>query len=580
MSIKRAYALYAAFFTIFIILVVKVAYIQFFSSKSLAESAFHQRLSNNTIESLRGNILDRNGIPFTNREQRYTAFIKSAYVPESVSDRGKVCAALGIEADALNNLTAKKNPLTIETNREGSDAILKMNTDWVTIVHSLNRYDSGTLAKHVIGYLSGKDKIGQAGIEKAYDKELGNNSTFEIGAVTDASKKPIKGLGYRIKSWSAEDSLHIKLTLDYHIQKLVEEAMEKNGISGAVVVEDVVTGDILAMASKPDFDQESIENYLNSSGNELFNKATAAYNLGSVFKIIDAAALYENMDTLQGKFYKPNQYLSPYMGYDTEYDMNNQVIPEDYFNLDHYECTGSVNINGLIFKCSSYLNGGHGAMNLEQAFAVSCNSYFIEMSQRIGYRNLIAMAQKFGLGTVTGISYQGVSEAGGSLPPIDSYYSKADIANLAIGQGVLLATPLQVADMVATVANGGIKNRVNIVDSVVDEEDRVVRKVRAEEGKRIISKSTADKIKSLMKAVTDYGTGKEAGMAYYGGAGGKTGSAETGTKGVVHAWFAGYFPSVEPKYSIAVFVENGLYGGKTAAPVFADIAMGMAKLGY
>jgi len=580
MSIKRAYALYAAFFTIFIILVVKVAYIQFFSSKSLAESAFHQRLSNNTIESLRGNILDRNGIPFTNREQRYTAFIKSAYVPESVSDRGKVCAALGIEADALNNLTAKKNPLTIETNREGSDAILKMNTDWVTIVHSLNRYDSGTLAKHVIGYLSGKDKIGQAGIEKAYDKELGNNSTFEIGAVTDASKKPIKGLGYRIKSWSAEDSLHIKLTLDYHIQKLVEEAMEKNGISGAVVVEDVVTGDILAMASKPDFDQESIENYLNSSGNELFNKATAAYNLGSVFKIIDAAALYENMDTLQGKFYKPNQYLSPYMGYDTEYDMNNQVIPEDYFNLDHYECTGSVNINGLIFKCSSYLNGGHGAMNLEQAFAVSCNSYFIEMSQRIGYRNLIAMAQKFGLGTVTGISYQGVSEAGGSLPPIDSYYSKADIANLAIGQGVLLATPLQVADMVATVANGGIKNRVNIVDSVVDEEDRVVREVRAEEGKRIISKSTADKIKSLMKAVTDYGTGKEAGMAYYGGAGGKTGSAETGTKGVVHAWFAGYFPSVEPKYSIAVFVENGLYGGKTAAPVFADIAMGMAKLGY
>ncbi|MEN6316865.1 MAG: penicillin-binding transpeptidase domain-containing protein [Clostridiaceae bacterium] len=580
MSIKRAYALYAAFFTIFIILVAKVAYIQFFSSKSLAESAFHQRLSNNTIESLRGNIFDRNGIPFTNREQRYTAFIKSAYVPESVSDRGKVCAALGIEADALNNLTAKNNPLTIETNREGSDAILKMNTDWVTIVHSLNRYDSGTLAKHVIGYLSGKDKIGQAGIEKAYDKELGNNSTFEIGAVTDASKKPIKGLGYRIKSWSAEDSLHIKLTLDYHIQKLVEEAMEKNGISGAVVVEDVVTGDILAMASKPDFDQESIENYLNSSGNELFNKATAAYNLGSVFKIIDAAALYENMDTLQGKFYKPNQYLSPYMGYDTEYDMNSQVIPEDYFNLDHYECTGSVNINGLIFKCSSYLSGGHGAMNLEQAFAVSCNSYFIEMSQRIGYKNLIAMAQKFGLGTVTGISYQGVSEAGGSLPPIDSYYSKADIANLAIGQGVLLATPLQVADMVATVANGGIKNGVNIVDSVVDGEDRVVREVRAEEGKRIISKSTADKIKSLMKAVTDYGTGKEAGMAYYGGAGGKTGSAETGTKGVVHAWFAGYFPSVEPKYSIAVFVENGLYGGKTAAPVFADIAMGMAKLGY
>lgn len=608
MLIKRAYTLYAAFFTIFVILVAKVAYIQFFSSKSLAESAFHQRLSNNTIETLRGNILDRNGIPFTNREQKYTAFIKSAYIPESINEREKVCAALGIGTDALNNLTSKNKPLTIETNKAGSDAILNMNPDWVTVVHSLNRYDSGTLAKHVIGYLSGRDKIGQAGIEKAYDQELGKNTTYEIGAVMDASKKPIKGLGYRIKSWGTENGLQVRLTLDYHIQKIVEEAMEKNGVSGAVVVEDAVTGDMLALASKPDFDPESIEDYLDSSRNELFNKATAAYNLGSVFKIIDVAALYENMDTLKDKFTLPNQYLTPYMGYGTDYGtgngegngmgydagyrpdyiadsnadngMNNSLIPKDYFNLDHYECTGSANINGLIFKCSSYLSGGHGAINLEQAFALSCNSYFIEMSQRVGYRNLIAMAQKFGLGTETGVSYQGVSEAGGSLPPIDSYYSKADIANLAIGQGVLLATPLQVADIVATIANGGIKNKVNIVDSIVDEEGKVVKKVRVDEGQRIISKSTADKIKSLMKAVTNYGTGKEAGMAYYGGAGGKTGSAETGNKDVVHAWFAGYFPSVEPKYSIAVFVENGLYGGKAAAPVFADIAMGMAKLGY
>lgn len=552
MLVKRLYILYTIFFIFFVGLIARVAYIQFFSNKSLAESAFRQRLSNNSVEVLRGSILDKNGIPFTNRDQKYTAFIKSAFIPKSINEREKVCAALGINADALNNLTSKSKPLMVETNEEGSNSLIEMDLEWVSIIHSLNRYGSGTLAKHVIGYLSGKDRVGQDGVEKAYEAELRNDSLFEIGAVTDAAKNPIKGLGYRVKNWDTDEKCNVKLTLDYHIQKVVEDVMDRNDISGAVVVEDVVTGDVLAMASKPDFDQEAVENYLDSSGNELFNKATASYNLGSVFKIVDVAALFENIDS----------------------------IPDIITGLDNYFCTGSVNINGLIFKCSSYLDGGHGEISLEQAFARSCNSYFIEMCQKIGYRNLISMAQKFGLGAETGISNQGVNETKGSLPTMNGYYSKADIANLAIGQGVLLATPLQVADIVATVANGGIKNRINIVDSVIDEDGRIIREIRVKQGQRIISKSTADKIKSLMEAVTAYGTGMEAGMDYYGGAGGKTGSAETGSKDVVHAWFAGYFPLVEPKYSIAVFVENGLYGGKAAAPVFAEIAREMTDKGY
>ena len=548
MSAKRAYILYGIFFILFTGLMARIAFIQFFPNRPLAESAFKQRLSNNSVETLRGNILDQNGISFTNREQRYTAFIKPAYMPKTISEREKVCAVLGISVEILNNLTSKSKPITIETDKAGSDAILEMKLGWVSIVHSLNRYDDDTLAKHVIGYLSKKDRVGQAGIEKEYENSLRDNSIFEIGTITDAAKNPIKGLGYRVKNWGTDDKLNVKLTLDYHIQKIVEDAMDRNGVSGAVVVEDVATGDILAMASKPEFDQEAVENYLGSNGNELFNKATAAYNLGSVFKIIDTAALFESDESIT--------------------------------DMENYYCEGSVDINGLLFKCSSYLDGGHGFVNLEQAFAKSCNSYFIEICQKIGYRNLISMAQKFGLGVETGISHQGISEAKGGLPPIDSYYSQADIANLSIGQGVLLATPLQVADIVATVANGGIKNRVNIVDSLIDEHDQVITKIRVDQGQRIISKSTADKIKGLMEAVTVYGTGMEAGMEYYGGAGGKTGSAETGSKGVVHAWFAGYFPLAQPHYSIAVFIENGQYGGKAAAPVFAEIAREMKDKGY
>jgi len=551
------------------------------------------------IEKLRGNILDRNGIPFTNRNQSYTAFIKPDAIPSAEDEREKVCKALGIDPSVLNELTPKSKPLLIKTDEAGSNEILSMNVDWVSILKSLERHDDKSLARHVIGYLNRKDQVGQSGIEKKYENILRDHTVFEIGTVTDAVKKPIKGLGYRIKSLSPEEKLNVRLTLDYHVQKIVEDVMDRHGISGAVVVEDVVTGDILSMASRPDFDQNAIEKYLDSSGNELFNKATAAYNLGSVFKIVDAAAFFENEELISEYhgFYQNNPLSGyPYNQYDP-YSPYSQTSPSSYFSYspypqnapysrkdfsdpEHYYCSGAVDIGNLVFRCSSYYEGGHGDINMERAFALSCNAYFIELSRKIGYRNLIEMAQKFGLGSKTGIYKQGVAEAEGSLPDANGNYSQADIANISIGQGTLLATPLQVADMVATVANGGIKNRVNIVDAIIDSNGNVVNEIRVNQGQRVISKDTADKIRKLMEAVTSYGTGKEAIIGYYGGAAGKTGSAEAGSGDVVHAWFAGYFPAREPRYAVAVFVENGRHGGRVAAPVFAEIAKGMLELGY
>lgn len=578
--------------------------IQFIPDRSLEEAAFRQRVSSTGIERIRGNILDRNSIPFTNREQKFTVLIQTAHIPISKTEREKVSAVLGLDAGAMNNLTSKSDPLLIKADKEGRDALMDLNVDWVSMINSVERYEEDSLARHVIGYINRSDQVGQAGMEKVYEKILRDKKVFEIGTITDAAKNPIKGFGYRLKNWSGSGSnLDVRLTLDYYVQKIVEEVMDKNGLSGAVVVEDVVTGDILAMASRPHFDQNAVENYLDSSGKELFNKATAAYNLGSIFKIIDLAAFFENEDDIvigagdesdgddSGKQHQEGGFSDEYRFFD---GFSYGLLPfaeepspfgtygrrHEFNDLEHYYCSGAVDINGLTFKCYSYYEGGHGDVNLERAFALSCNSYFIELCQKIGYKRLVDMAQKFGLGSSTGITYHGVHEADGNLPDINANYSKADIANLAIGQGVLLATPLQVADLTATVANGGIKNRVNIVDAIVDDDGRIVERVKVSQGKRIISKATADKIKELMEAVTISGTGTEAVMGYYGGAGGKTGSAETGSKDIVHAWFAGYFPAAEPRYSIAVFAENGRLGGKSAAPVFAEIARGMIEKGY
>lgn len=598
---------------IFTLLILRVAIIQFVPDRSLEEAAFRQRVSSTAIERIRGNILDRNSIPFTNRKEKYSALIKTAYIPQSDTERRRVCEALGVDADILNGVTSKSKPFLIETDKAGHDAVIGLNVEWVSMINSVERYDEGALAKHVMGYINRSDQIGQSGIEKAYEKVLRDNAVFEIGTVTDAAKKPIKGFGYKLKSWSdGNRRLNVKLTLDYHVQRIVEEAMENGGISGAVVVEDVVTGDILAMASMPDFDQNAVERYLDSNDKELFNKATAAYNLGSIFKIIDAAAYFENKETIvigdidksgadgsgssngrneNGLGHHGNETGDEYRFFDgysygtmpfvyEPYDFGVYDRYHGFDDPDHYYCTGAVDINGLIFKCYSYFQGGHGDVDLEKAFALSCNSYFIELCQKIGYRNLTAMARKFGLGGKTGISEQGVPEASGNLPDMDTYYSSADIANMAIGQGVILATPLQVADMTATIANGGIKNKVNIVDSIVDSSGSIVKQIKKSEGERIISKEASDKIRELMEAVTLNGTGTEAVMGYYGGAGGKTGSAETGSEEIVHAWFAGYFPAAEPRYSVAVFAEDGRLGGKSAAPVFAEIAKGMLEKGY
>ena len=141
-------------------------------------------------------------------------------------------------------------------------------------------------------------------------------------------------------------------------------------------------------------------------------------------------------------------------------------------------------------------------------------------------------------------------EAPGNLPDANAYHSRADIANIAIGQGEILATPVQVADITATVANGGIKNRINIVDAIVDENGRIVKKIKVSEGRRIISKETSDRIREMMEEVTISGTGTEAVTGYYGGAGGKTGSAETGSRVSCMPGSQDIFPRPSPYESL------------------------------
>lgn len=548
---NRFETLFKVILVIFLGLILRIFYLQVFDGQNLQKAASAQRTANSQIEKPRGEILDRNDIPFTDKNSRIIVAIKPLLLRDKNGDVEKLCDILGLDFSKVKkDIEIKSGPILFETDQRRKDLVMSLNIQGVSSISLLKRYDQNSLARHVLGYLKKIDNIGETGIEKSYEEILKYDRKNTVGVVTDARNNIIQGLGYRISATGNENrKLNVKLTLDYHIQKIVEAAMERQKITGAVVVEDVYTGDIMAMASKPDYDQNSVENYLSSPKNELFNRAVASYNVGSIFKIVDAILMF-----------KSNYYMD-----------------KEYF------CPGYIRIGDKEFKCSSYDRGGHGWINLKDAFAYSCNPYFINAGVKIGNEDLTSMAGKLGLGRYTGIKEQGIDESPGILPDINGYFSKGDVANIAIGQGDILASPLQIADLVATVANGGIKNKINIVDSIVDSDGGILKTVREKKGERVVSKDVADKVKYLMETVTRYGTGTRASLEKYGGSGGKTGSAETGQyidgEKVVHAWFAGYFPRNNPKYSVAVFVEDGKNGGQAAAPVFEEIAEEITKKG-
>ncbi len=546
---KRYYTVLKVFFLLILTLMARTFQIQVFQGSALSEAAYTQRLVNMKLEKPRGNIIDRNDIPFTNRTKKILVVITPMYLRDCVDDIEKISNALGLEySNFRKDIEKKSEPIIIETDNEKAQIVKRMGIQGVSLLHTLERYNE-SFAAHVIGYLGKADKMGITGIEKHYENILKYNNESSVAVIADAKQNVLQGLGYWMLTDNSEKPLNVKLTLDYHIQRTVSEIFDRYDYKGAVVIIEVNTGDIIAMVSKPDYNQNSVENYLGSKDNELFNRAVASYSPGSIFKIVVAAALYESG-----------------------------------VSMGSYYCKGSVKLGNTEFRCSSYNKGGHGWMNLDDAFAHSCNTFFINSGIKLNSQNIINMAEKFGFGMKTGLSGQGVLESFGNLPFNDRYFTSGDIANISIGQGEILATPLQIADMIATIANGGIKNRLNISQSVVDNYGNNVRNLRVEEGHRIISKTTADRLKQLMEQVTSNGTGIKANVDEYGGAGGKTGSAEAGQilndEKIIHAWFAGYFPRQNAKYSLCVFVENGKSGGDIAAPIFAEIAKEMLQKGY
>ena len=528
------------------LLLCRLFYIQVYMGKSYSEKAVRQRMVYIPISTNRGIIYDRNMIPFTDREIRKVVIAYPDFVYDKTAAIETISKACGISREYVEQKMDGTSD-TVEficeiKQNEHLSLIDSGRIKGVIAVEKRLRYDDESIARHVVGYIGKTDKIGHMGIEKSMNSYLEGSGSDSIAAVVDSGKNIIRGLGFRkVEAPKDGTNYSIKLTIDYHIQKIIEDAMDNNEIQGSIVVMDVKNGDILGMVSKPDFDQSNLDIYLGSSGNELINSSIWQFDLGSVFKTVVAAAALEG-------------------GY-----VNSE---------DKYECQGYIDVGSNKIKCSTHSTHEGREIDMKEAFALSCNSAYIQIGTKTGAANILDMAEKLGFGQK--LCFTIPEEKAGYLPGVQ----EDGIGNISIGQGKIQTTPLQVTAMMAAIANNGIRNDPQLVESLITEKGLTIKKLERSRPQIVLNPVTSRLLKDMLHEVTVAGTGKQANMEEYGGSCGKTSSAQTGINEgeVVHGWFAGFAPYEKPMYAITVFIYDGKSGGGAAAPIFKEVATEILKV--
>lgn len=547
--------------------------------RTLAEE---NRISQRLIPPPRGQILDRFGVPIAVNQQNFRVVIdpEEADDVEELLDKLSRFLAIGPadRARVLRDLRQK---------RSANGALVQDNLQWEQVatieLHrpelggamiepgEVRSYPYGAATAHILGYVgiaNEKDvaqtpllaipgfRIGKNGIEQQWDEELRGEVGYRQLEV-DAHGQVVRELAHEAPS----SGNNLELNIDIGLQQFVQQQFS-NTESGAAIIMDVHNGAVYALASHPSFDPNLFtfgigQNDWNRLNNDerapLSNKVVSGlYAPGSVFKLVTALAGLEAGVTDEGR---------------TVY------------------CPGHFTVGNHRFHC--WKPGGHGTVNMTQAIAGSCDTYFYDLSQRAGIDRIQAMALRLGLGARTGIDLP--HERSGLIPSrnwklanLKEPWQAGETVINGIGQGFVLTTPVQLAVMAARLANGGYAVQPRIAKNT--EASRPV-------ALRIAARHLAA-VREGMYAVTNSRIGTayseritESGMAMAG----KTGTSQVRhisrverAGGVLkndqlpwnqrdHALFAGYAPVNKPQYAAAVVVEHGGSGAHVAAPIVRDI---------
>ena len=458
----------------------------------------------------------------------YIAYFQVFEAPEIASDSNNV------------RLWAKRNEVLRGTiyDRDGNALTSSTKIDKIS---QKREYLQGNLFAHVLGYVD--PAYGITGLEASFDEELTKSNVLATDLRSLFKDFDIdKFIEARKDSEREKIGNSLITTLDTELQKVASNALGDR--KGSVVALNPKTGEILAMVSKPTYnpnDLKSVMEYANSGNDKnatLLNRALdGKYPPGSTFKTITLASTLQN---------------------------------------DPTALTRTFNDNGKItFADGSYLpNAGgaaYGQIDLKKAFQVSSNVAFGELAMELGNEKLRTTAEDFGFNKR--IPAIGVDIGKSEFPRLESY-EIGSIARSGIGQSSILATPMQMALVAATVANDGVMMQPKLVNKVVDPEGNVVDKIQDKELSTVITTEDSTTIKNYMKNIVDSNLSKW--PSFRGtNAGGKTGTAEynnpDGTEAIPHGWFIGLAPAENPQIAIAVIVENGGSGASSAAVVASKV---------
>lgn len=496
--------------------------------EELAKTAELQSSYKLTVASTRGTIYDCNLNAMTGLEKQYAAAIVPSVQSTAALDR---------------ILPASQMQQVYETLSQGQPFVLKLpqkiEAKGMDVFTVDKRYSEHQEAAHILGYLNGTGE-GAAGVEKAFNNVLSQGQgRITVSYRVDALNRVLAGEQEEISDTTSLGRSGVVLTLDQTLQTLAEQAADSTKLTKAgILILEVPSGKIRAMVSRPNFSPENVAAVLKSPDSPLLNRCMSAYSVGSVFKLVSAAAALE------------------------------YGISPDY----SYTCNGAINVDGAYFHC---FNGeSHGKENMQQAIANSCNAYFVNLMQQVPPQQFLLMAQSLGFGRSSLVA-PGIASDPGVLPSLKSLAVPRALANFSFGQGDLTATPLQIAALVNAVASGGVYTQPTLYEGIVDRNLKFTSRAAQPQETRAMSEETARLLQTFMEASIEVGTSKK-GKPDFGGAGAKTATAQTGhyTNGIedVESWFAGFYPYNHPKYVICIFAEGGSGGGATCGPAFRQIA--------
>lgn len=546
-------------------LIARLGWIQIVRGERYKELANAQQTRDIPIPAKRGVIYDRNGKELAISISSSTVWVKPKEVEDVKETAAKLANILKMPFEEVEEKISNtryghvrlaqwiEDDIALELRRENLKGVL--------IAEDNKRYfPYGNFASYILGHTN-IDNRGEYGVEREYDKYLSGLPGRWIKSTDSAGRQ----LAFSVeKYYPPEDGLSVVLTIDEVIQhfaeKAVENALEVNKAKRvSAIVMDVKSGDILAMAAKPDYDpnqprvplDEALLAELSSMSND--EKLDAWYSMwrnpiindtyepGSTFKLITTAAVLEE------GIANPNS---------------------------HFYSSGTITVGGRVIKCWRYYNP-HGDQTLTEAVQNSCNPVFVQLAERMGTTTFYSYLDSFGFTTTTGIDLPGERRSiMYSLPQV----GPVELATMSFGQSISV-TPIQLISAVSAIVNDGYLMKPRIVKELVDGQGKVIHRFDEQVVRQVISPKTSQEMRDIMHSVIVEGSGKAAYIPGY-AVGGKTGTAQKVIDGRYSqdkyiASFIGVAPIDDPKLAILVVIDepNGLshFGSITATPVAKEI---------